>query len=150
MNILVLHGPNLNLIGVRSAQIGERVTLDKINRALRHKARELEVTVKILQTHDVAKAITFLQRNRNRADGLLFAPGSWARCQHDILDTLKFIETPFTEVFFTEDFDADRYQDGSIFTKDSNSTHSGHPLEVYPEALAALYETIHGESSADK
>ena len=150
MNILVLHGPNLNLIGVRSAQIGERVTLDKINRILRHKARELEVTVKILQTHDVAKAITFLQRNRNRADGLLFAPGSWARCQHDILDTLKFIETPFTEVFFTEDFDADRYQDGSIFSESAASMHSGHPLEVYPEALAALYQTIHGESSADK
>jgi len=146
VNILVLHGPNLNLIGVRSAQIGERVTLDKINRALRHKARELEVTVKILQTHDVAKAITFLQRNRNRADGLLFAPGPWARCQHDIHDTIRIIGIPFAEIFFTENFDPSRFKDGSIFTKESNSTHSGHPLEVYPEALAALYKTIHGKS----
>jgi hypothetical protein len=42
------------------------VTLDKINRALRRKARELEVTLKIIQTHDVAKAITFLKGTATR------------------------------------------------------------------------------------
>ena len=149
MKILVLHGPNLNLIGVRSAQISERVTLDKINRALRQKARELETTLKILQTHDTAKAITFLKRNRNRADGLLFAPGPWARFQHDILDTVKFTKTPFAEVFFTKDFDPDGYQDSSIFAESAVSTHSGHPLEVYPEALSSLCKSINGESSED-
>jgi 3-dehydroquinate dehydratase-2 len=149
MKILVLHGPNLNLIGVRSAQIGERVTLDKVNRELRRKARELETTLKILQTHDAAKAITFLLRNRNKADGLLFAPGPWARCGHDILDTLKLTGTPFAEIFFTKDFDPDGYQEGSIFAESAVSTHNGHPPEVYPQALAALCETIHGESSAD-
>ncbi len=147
MNILVLHGPNLNLLGLRSKQIGERVTLDKINLALRQKARELEATLKILQTHDTAKAITFLQRNRNWADGLLFTPGPWARCQYDILDTQKLTGIPFAEIFFTDEFYPDRYQDGSIFSEIAAVTHSGHPLEIYPEALTALYEVITRESS---
>lgn len=146
MNILVLHGPNLNLMGLRSAQMGERVTLDKINRALRRKARELEVTIKILQTHDAAKAITFLQRNRNWADGLLFTPGPWARCQYDILDTLKLTGIPFAEIFFTEEFYPDQYQDGSIFSEIATANLSGHPLEVYPEALTVIYEAITRES----
>ena len=55
MNILVLHGPNMNLIGVRASSIGENVTLDKINTALRREAHQKEVTLKIIQTDDFYK-----------------------------------------------------------------------------------------------
>ncbi len=127
MKILVLHGPNLNLIGVRSAQTGKRVTLDKVNRELRRKARELETTLKILQTHDAAKAITFLLRNRNKADGLLFAPGPRAGCAHDILDPPQLPGPPSPVIFFTYQLDPDRYQAGSLFASSAVSPHNGHP-----------------------
>lgn len=147
MNFLVLHGPNLNLMGIRSAQIGERVTLDKINRVLRRQARTLEVSLKILQTHDSARAITFLHRNRNWANGLLFAPASWARTQYDVLDTLQLIGIPFAEVFLTEEFDPNQYQAISIFTGIAVVTLKGPPLNIFSEALTKLYEEITKESS---
>jgi len=52
MDILVLQGPNLNLIGVQSAKVGERVTLDKINKELRQHAHSvsLEIQLRFLQT----------------------------------------------------------------------------------------------------
>ncbi|MDP7094608.1 MAG: type II 3-dehydroquinate dehydratase, partial [Candidatus Marinimicrobia bacterium] len=65
MDILVLQGPNLNLIGVQSAKIGERVTLDKINKELRQHAHSvsLEIQLRFLQTHKAEKAVSFIQRN---------------------------------------------------------------------------------------
>tara|TARA_Y100000031_G_scaffold54737_1_gene62361 strand:+ start:3474 stop:3911 length:438 start_codon:yes stop_codon:yes gene_type:complete len=142
MNILVLHGPNLNLIGVRSAVTGERVTLDKIDRSLREKARELNVTLKNLQTHDSTKAITFLQRNRNWANGLLFTPGPWAKSHYDILDTLKLINIPTVEIHFTSEFFVDDYRDGSIFNEVAIDVKKGRPPTVYQEALVQLKEHL--------
>ncbi len=55
MNVLIIQGPNLNLIGLRSAKIGEQVTLDKVNQGLRKQAnkRPEEITLKILQSHKI-------------------------------------------------------------------------------------------------
>ena len=75
--ILVIHGPNLNLIGIQSSKNKTQITLDKINYALRIKARKLNIKLKIIQTHDEAKAVTFLHRNRNKCIGVLIAPMSW-------------------------------------------------------------------------
>ena len=79
MNILILHGPNLNLIGSRSAEIGKKITIDKINTGIRRHIRNEEAQIKILQTHKQFHAINFIQRNRNWAKFFLFAPMAWAR-----------------------------------------------------------------------
>ena len=100
MKILVLHGPNLNLLGLRSAKLGTNITLDKVNRALRREVRNSEVELKILQTHDEAKAVTFLHYNRNKAHGLVFAPGPWYQSGVIIKDTLEIIQLPYVTVHF--------------------------------------------------
>lgn len=146
MNILVLHGPNMNLLGVRSARVGDQVTLDKIDTALRQTAKELGVTLKVTQTHYPGKAITFLQRNRTWSHGLLISPGPWARSNYDLLDTVKLVQIPLIEIFFTPDFDPDRYSENSLFKDIALSTIEGHPLKAYPSALAAL----HGYLSSTK
>ena len=86
MNILILHGPNLNLIGNISAKLGNKITLDKINTGVRHYVRNTEIKLKICQTHKVYQAINFIQRNRNWANGLLFAPMSWAQYEYSIVE----------------------------------------------------------------
>lgn len=141
MNILVLHGPNLNLIGVRSSQVGEKVTLDKIDRALKNTAHklDLDITLKTLQTHFAGKAITFLQRNRNWADGLIFSPGPWAKANYDLLDTLKLVQIPMAEVFFNSDFDSDKFSQSSIFSEVSQFSKIDHPINAYTSALSELY-----------
>ena len=138
MNILILHGPNLNLIGVRSAAAGERITLDKINRALRRQARDVDATLKILQTHEMARAITFLQRNRNWADGCLLAPGPWARNSYDLLDTVQLCQTPTVEIRFDSDYDPSQHGAASIFSESCLATETGVPLDVYSAGLEKL------------
>lgn len=103
MNILIIQGPNLNLIGVKSAKIGKRVTLDKINKGIRRYIREKDIEVKIYQTHSIDKAVTLLQRNRNWADRIIIAPGVWSTYEAILADTLELINIPTIEVYDKDD-----------------------------------------------
>lgn len=103
MNILIIQGPNLNLIGVKSAKKGKRITLDKINKGIRRYIREKDITVKIYQTHSIAKAVTLLQRNRNWANGIIIAPGVWCIYEAVLVDTIELIEVPTIEVYNEDD-----------------------------------------------
>ena len=95
MKILILHGPNMNLLGIRSSKIGTNVTLDKVNRALRIQIRKKDIELKIFQTHNEAKAVTFVQRNRKRTSGVLISPTSWHKGGFTLSDTLHFLEIPY-------------------------------------------------------
>ena len=99
MNILIIQGPSLNLIGVKSSKLGKRITLDKINKGIRRYIREKDITVKIYQTHSIEKTVTLLQRNRNWANGIILAPGVWSTYEAVLLDTLELIEVPTIEVY---------------------------------------------------
>ena len=103
MNILIIQGPNLNLIGVKSAKRGKRITLDKINKGIRRYIREKDITLKIYQTHSIEKAVTLLQRNRNWANGIIIAPGVWSTYEAILLDTLELIGVPTIEVYDEND-----------------------------------------------
>lgn len=103
MNILIIQGPNLNLIGVKSAKQGKRITLDKINKGIRRYIREKDIAVKIYQTHSIEKVVTLLQRNRNWASGIIIAPGVWSTYEAVLLDTLELIGVPTIEVYDKED-----------------------------------------------
>lgn len=102
MNILIIQGPNLNLIGIKSAKRGKRITLGKINKGIRRYIREKDITVKIYQTHSIEKAVTLLQRNRNWADGIIIAPGVWSTYEAILLDTIELIGVPTIEVYDEE------------------------------------------------
>ena len=141
-NLLVLQGPNLNLIGVRSKQLNEHVTLDKINKCIKKKSKELNIVLKTLQTHHSGKVVTFLQRNRNWADGLLFYPGPWALSGYDILDTLILIQIPTIQIFFSEGFENKDYSKNSVFSEIAVSTVKDSPYNASESALIKLNKII--------
>ena len=137
MNILVLHGPNLNLLGTISAQTGDRITLDKINTALRRHIRKSEIELKIIQTHKVFHAINFIQRNRNWADGLIFAPMAWVQYEYSILDAIKITGIPTVQLLFPHGSEQ-LLNENSIYSNSCKSTIIGPPNQIYIEGLDAL------------
>ena len=100
MQILVLYGPNLNLLGLVSRGAA-RLTLDKLNRALRRKAQELGVELKIFQKQSEAEASKIIQRQRNRVEGVVLVPGIWAMTGHLIRETAAITRLPLA-VFHQE------------------------------------------------
>ena len=92
MNILILQGPNLNLLGLQSANNQKRLTLDKLNKVLKLHVRSKNINLKFFQSHKEFQAINFIQRNRNWADGLIFIPTTWAINNFTLLETIKIIK----------------------------------------------------------
>ena len=137
MNILILHGPNLNLIGNISAKLGNKITLDKINTGVRHYVRNTEIKLKICQTHKVYQAINFIQRNRNWANGLLFAPMSWAQYEYSICESIRISHINTIQLLFNDDYD-EINENNSIFTKTAIETITGKPDKVYIDGIKSL------------
>ena len=140
MNILIVQGPNLNLVGVRSAKSGEQITLDKINRGLRKKAniRPEELNLKILQTHKIEKVMTTIHRNRNWANGIILAPMAWARYEYALRDCLDTVAVPTIEVFLTDQYESEEDKVMSILSAVCMDSMSGHPLSIFTDALDRL------------
>ena len=103
MKILIIHGPNMNLFGLRSAQANQRITLDKINRHIRRFIRDKDIEVKIIQTHDENKAISYLHRNRNKFDGMIITPGPWAKSAFTLEETLALIKLKYVSIKLNKD-----------------------------------------------
>ena len=136
MNILIIQGPNLNLLGIKSAKRGKHITLDKINKGIRRYIREKDIQVKIYQTHRIEKAITLLQRNRNWANGIIIAPGVWSTYEAIIADTLELIALPTIEVYDKDD--NNDYALKSILSAVCTKTIESSAEEMFVQALQYL------------
>ena len=102
MKILILHGPNMNLFGIRSSKEGKNITLDKINRHIRRYIRDKNLEVKIIQTHNEIKAVSYLHANRNNFDGLILTPGAWRNSGYILQDTIDIIELEYVTIQLDE------------------------------------------------
>ena len=138
MNILILQGPNLNLLGLKSSKKESRLTLDKLNKQIRSFSKENKINIKTLQTHKQFQAINFLQRNRNWANGILFIPTSWARNSYTILETINLIQLKTSVIYFNDDFSFGSSMEESIFTHNKIESFTGFPIEACIQGMKFL------------
>lgn len=94
MRILILLGPNLNLLGWISRSTGRRLTLDRLEKAVRTAANGLGVDVILAQLNDEVKACQLVARNRSKVAGLLLVPGIWDRTGQQLQETVRIIGIP--------------------------------------------------------
>ena len=135
MNILFLQGPNLNLLGVKSSLLEEKLTLDKLNREVRRNSKKFDLKLKFLQTHKEFQAINFLQRNRNWANGIILVPTSWAYNNFTLLETIKLINLKTISVYFNNDYSLGASMSKSILKSANIKSIIGNPLKACSEAL---------------
>ena len=138
MNILILQGPNLNLLGLKSSNKKSRLTLDKLNKKIRNFSKNSEIDLRFLQTHKQFQAINFLQRNRNWANGILFIPTSWARDNYTILETINLIQIKTSVIYFDNDFSFGTSIEDSIFIHDKIESFTGTPIEACIQGIEYL------------
>mgnify|MGYP001177578293 FL=1 len=100
MKILVIHGPNLNLFGLWSAKKSEKITINKINSSLRRYINDKEINLKIIQSHNEVKVVSYIQNNRNKIDGIIITPGPWQYSGYILSELLDLIEIPFITITY--------------------------------------------------
>jgi len=98
MKILILHGPNLNLLGTREPDVYGSMTLDDINNKLFELGQELGAEVNSLQSNHEGVLIDALHDARTWADGVVFNPGAYTHTSIALRDAISAIQIPVVEV----------------------------------------------------
>ena len=97
-SILVLHGPNLNLLGQREPGIYGSLTLDEINQRLQHYAGQQGIGLRSYQSNHVGSLIDTLHDAVEWADGVIFNPGAYTHSSYALRDAISAVGLPVVEV----------------------------------------------------
>ncbi len=100
--ILVIHGPNLNLLGEREPQIYGLLTLDELNAKLKEFAAEQKIELKIFQSNHEGAIIDTLHQERHWADGIVINPGAYTHYSYAIRDAIAAVGKPTVEVHLSD------------------------------------------------
>jgi 3-dehydroquinate dehydratase-2 len=98
MKILVINGPNLNILGRRQAKHYGSLTLAKINNLLKIEAKKLKCSLEFFQSNHEGALIDFLQKKAKSADGILINPGALTHYGYSLYDALVDTKLPTVEV----------------------------------------------------
>lgn len=102
--VLVLNGPNLNLLGVREPEVYGRTTLDDIARRLSELAGELGVEVEVRQTNHEGVMVDWIQEARGSFDAILINPAAFTHTSVAVRDALAIFEGPVIEIHLSNIF----------------------------------------------
>ena len=95
MKILVIHGPNLNLLGIREPKVYGSITMEEINQGLEERASSHNIDVEAFQSNAEHEIVTKLQDSMNQIDFIIINPGALTHTSIAIRDSLLGIEVPF-------------------------------------------------------
>jgi 3-dehydroquinate dehydratase-2 len=112
--ILLLHGPNLNLLGEREPDVYGKITLDEINDRITALGEERGVEIRILQSNSEGGIIDAIQDARHWADGLMINPGGFTHYSIAIRDAITAVNLPTMEVHLTNIFAREDFRHKSV------------------------------------
>ena len=98
MQVSLIHGPNLNLLGVRETEVYGRDSYDEINRKIKQRAASLEMEVRIFQSNHEGEIIDAIHDARNWADAIVINPAAYSHYSYAIRDALTAARMPVIEV----------------------------------------------------
>ena len=114
--ILVLHGPNLNLLGQREPELYGKLTLAEIDRRLVEASSELNLEVRSFQANGEGELIDALHDARDWASGVIFNPGGYTHTSVALRDAVEAIDLPVIEVHISNVYARDEFRHHSLIS----------------------------------
>ena len=138
MRVLVIHGPNLNLLGEREPEIYGRSTLAELNEHIAAAARELGVSVECIQHNGEGEIIDAIHQAWTSYDGIVINPGAYSHYSYAIADAISSVKIPVVEAHLSNIAGREAHRRVSVTAASCIGSVSGFGPESYVLALRAL------------
>lgn len=142
MKILVINGPNLNMLGIREPSIYGDSTLEDLENRIREKCAEDHIKVVFYQSNHEGDLIDKIQEAYGVADGIIINPGGYTHTSVAILDALKAVAIPTIEVHISDIDAREPFREHSYISLVAKATIKGHGFQGYLEAVDLLKEIV--------
>ncbi len=137
--ILVLHGPNLNMLGQREKKIYGSISLEKINNEIRKEANKLGIEIEIKQSNIEGEIVNYIQRaSKNGCKGILINPAAYTHTSVAIRDAILATKLPTVEVHLSNIYKREEFRHKSLIAPVSSGQIAGFGKESYVLGLNAL------------
>lgn len=140
--ILVIHGPNLNLLGEREPGIYGDVSFENLNKMIMNKADELGIECEIFQSNHEGAIIDKLHEARKIFDGVAINAGAYTHYSYAVRDAIAAIKIPCIEVHISNVFARDSFRSESVIAPVCRGSISGFGLDSYMLAMTGICNMI--------
>ncbi len=140
--ILVINGPNLNLLGTREPEIYGTETLEEMNNHLAVLAKEIGLEVSFFQSNHEGEIIDILQREREKADGIIINPGALTHYSYALRDAIVAIGVETVEVHLSNLFARDDFRQKSVIAPVCRGQVCGFGFYGYAMALSYFSDML--------
>ncbi|MGB3532683.1 MAG: type II 3-dehydroquinate dehydratase [Microcoleaceae cyanobacterium] len=142
-SILVLHGPNLNLLGQREPETYGKITLREIDQMLKEVANTLQVNLSIMQSNHEGALVEAIQASRDQHHGLLINAAAYTHTSVAIRDALAAVALPTVEVHLSNIYRRESFRHHSYIAPIAIAQVSGFGANSYCLGLQGLVEYLH-------
>jgi 3-dehydroquinate dehydratase II len=142
MKILVLHGPNLNLLGTREPEVYGLMTLGDINNKLIELGKELGADIQCVQSNHEGALIDALHQARTSMDGVIFNPGGYTHTSIALRDAVSAIQIPVIEVHLSNVYAREEFRHVSMISAVCKGKIVGLGWRSYMLGLRALVDIL--------
>ena len=138
MKILVINGPNLNMLGIREKNIYGDKDYKSLVKLIKENAKSKGIKVKCVQSNYEGKIVTIIQKAYQKFDGIVINPGAYTHTSVAILDALKAVNIPAVEVHISAVNEREEFRKISYISLFAKKTISGKGFDGYIEAIDFL------------
>ena len=140
--ILIIHGPNLNLLGTREREIYGKMTLKAINSNLNKYAKNKKISLKIVQTNWEGEIIDLIQKAKGKFDGIIINPAAYTHYSIAIYDTILAVGIPTIEVHLSNIYKREEFRRKSVIAPACVGQICGLGWKSYILGIDALLEFL--------
>ena len=139
MKLLVINGPNINMLGIREKNIYGSQTYESLLRFIRQVCQENGVEVECFQSNHEGAIVDAIQAAYQKFDGIVINPAAYTHTSVAILDALKAVALPAVEVHLSDISAREAFRQHSFVSPACRKTIAGHGFQGYVEAIDYLY-----------
>lgn len=142
VKILVIHGPNLDLLGRRQPEIYGRFTLDEINQKLKKSAQKENVEIEFFQSNHEGEIVDVIGRAKNNFNAILINPAAYTHTSVAIRDAIGAVELPCVEVHLSNIYAREEFRHTSLIAPVAAGQIAGFGIDSYLLGLQAAIKLI--------